>query len=88
MLRSTIRTNPTLASSEVDFKLGIPPTTALDHIKSIGFVSSSLSRCYTNEVKMEIILRYSLNLAYGTEDCYLSMGQSSSGSEEEAEFDD
>ncbi|GFU72629.1 RNase H domain-containing protein [Trichonephila clavipes] len=34
-----VKTNPTLAFIETDFKLGIHQTTALDYIKNIGFVS-------------------------------------------------
>ncbi|GFS39949.1 hypothetical protein NPIL_34701 [Nephila pilipes] len=39
MLRSIIRTNPTLISTDVGFRLGIHQTTALDCIKMLGFVS-------------------------------------------------
>lgn len=39
VIRSMIRTNPTLTSVDVAFKLGIHQTTALDHIKRLGFVS-------------------------------------------------
>ncbi|GFT25955.1 hypothetical protein TNCV_2807931 [Trichonephila clavipes] len=39
VLRNMIRINPTLASTEVGFKLGIHQTTALDYIKRFGFVS-------------------------------------------------
>ncbi|GFX86319.1 hypothetical protein TNCV_2562011 [Trichonephila clavipes] len=38
VLGSMIRTNPTLTSTEVSFKLGIPQNIALDYIKGLGFV--------------------------------------------------
>ncbi|GFW81742.1 histone-lysine N-methyltransferase SETMAR [Trichonephila clavipes] len=47
VLRSVIRTNPTLTSTELVFNLGIHQTTALDYIKRFGFVSK-LSGCHTN----------------------------------------
>lgn len=39
VLLCMIRTNPTLTSVDVGFKLGICQTTALEHIEKLDFVS-------------------------------------------------
>ncbi|GFY34750.1 hypothetical protein TNCV_844491 [Trichonephila clavipes] len=54
VLPSMIRANPTFISTEVGFKIGIPPTTVLDYIKCLVPCPYSLFGCQTYKAKKEI----------------------------------
>lgn len=73
VLHRMIRTNH-LTSVDVAFKLGIHQTTALDHIKRLGFVSK-LSVWVPHKLSeknlMDRISIYSLNLAHHKREQFL-----------------
>ncbi|GFV63150.1 hypothetical protein TNCV_3025791 [Trichonephila clavipes] len=50
-LRSVIRRNPTLTCIEVNFRLEIYQTIALDYIKSLGFCVQTICLCTTRVMR-------------------------------------